>query len=145
MRRYLALLLILGALVGGAAGFAAPGAQTSIRTSSRGVAANRAPIAPGLTFMTPSLHTQSASVTALYAGDDGADPGEIIAKRIVVTGDVDGGYYRSCVKNEVSVPNAPTLLQLLLPSFVLAINMNTYHTRNRAAEYHDRRADSASS
>ena len=108
MRRYLALLLLLlGALVGGAAGFAAPGAQTSIRTSSRGgVAADRAPIAPGLTFMTPSLHTQSASVTALYAGDDGADPGEIIAKRIVVTGDVDGGYYRSCVKNEVSVPNA---------------------------------------
>ena len=105
MHRYLALLLTLGALVGGAAGFAAPGAQTSIRTSSRGVAANRAPIAPGLTFMTPSLHTQSASVTALYAGDDGADPGEIIAKRIVVTGDVDGGYYRSCVKNEVSAPS----------------------------------------
>lgn len=32
---------------------------------------------------------------------DGKDPDEIIATRIVVTGDVNGGYYRSCVKNEV--------------------------------------------
>ncbi|KAL3827617.1 hypothetical protein ACHAXA_000490 [Cyclostephanos tholiformis] len=40
-------------------------------------------------------------------GDDyyealGVDPSEIIARRIVVTGDVNGGYYRSCVKNEAS-------------------------------------------
>lgn len=32
----------------------------------------------------------------------GIDPNETIARRIVVTGDVDGGYYRSCVKNEAS-------------------------------------------
>lgn len=31
---------------------------------------------------------------------DGKDPDEIIATRIIVTGDVNGGYYRSCVKNE---------------------------------------------
>ncbi len=30
------------------------------------------------------------------------DANEIIARRIIVVGDVDGGYYRSCVKNEVS-------------------------------------------
>ena len=29
------------------------------------------------------------------------DPSEVIAKRIIVTGDVQGGYYRACVKNEV--------------------------------------------
>lgn len=29
------------------------------------------------------------------------DANEIIARRIIVVGDVDGGYYRSCVKNEV--------------------------------------------
>jgi hypothetical protein len=29
------------------------------------------------------------------------DADEIIARRIVVTGDVQGGYYRSCVRNEV--------------------------------------------
>ena len=31
----------------------------------------------------------------------GGDPSDIIAKKITVTGDVDGGYFRSCVKNEV--------------------------------------------
>uniref|UniRef100_A0A6V2PX56 Acylphosphatase-like domain-containing protein n=1 Tax=Ditylum brightwellii TaxID=49249 RepID=A0A6V2PX56_9STRA len=30
-----------------------------------------------------------------------ADPNEMVARRIVVTGDVQGGYYRSCVANEV--------------------------------------------
>lgn len=28
--------------------------------------------------------------------------GEIVARRIIVKGDVQGGYYRSCVLNEVS-------------------------------------------
>ena len=35
------------------------------------------------------------------AGGGGGDPSDIIAKKITVTGDVDGGYFRSCVKNEV--------------------------------------------
>jgi hypothetical protein len=30
-----------------------------------------------------------------------ADESEVIARRIIVTGDVQGGYYRSCVLNEV--------------------------------------------
>jgi hypothetical protein len=30
------------------------------------------------------------------------DPDDIVARRIIVQGDVQGGYYRSCVKNEVS-------------------------------------------
>jgi hypothetical protein len=34
-------------------------------------------------------------------GGGGGDPSDIIAKKIIVTGDVDGGYFRSCVKNEV--------------------------------------------
>lgn len=45
-----------------------------------------------------SLLTMGASSND--AGE-GADPNETIARRIVVTGDVAGGYYRSCVKNEV--------------------------------------------
>ena len=50
-------------------------------------------------------------VTALHAegGDDSAaaaaDENDVIARRIVVTGDVDGGYYRSCIKNEVRFPH----------------------------------------
>ena len=46
--------------------------------------------------------TSSYSTTSLYATSDGADQAELIARRIVVVGDVNGGYYRSCVKNEGS-------------------------------------------
>ena len=31
-----------------------------------------------------------------------SDPNEIVARRITVKGDVQGGYYRACVNNEVS-------------------------------------------
>lgn len=47
--------------------------------------------------VTPSPLAASSSAA------DGADPSDIVARKIVVCGDVDGGYYRSCVKNEVSV------------------------------------------
>ena len=42
-----------------------------------------------------------STLLAATATDGEKDPNEIIATRIVVTGDVNGGYYRSCVKNEV--------------------------------------------
>lgn len=32
------------------------------------------------------------------------DPNETVARRIIVTGDVNGGYYRTCVINEVCIP-----------------------------------------
>ena len=44
----------------------------------------------------PSARYATASTT-----EGGGDPSEVIARKIVVCGDVDGGYYRSCVKNEV--------------------------------------------
>ena len=36
------------------------------------------------------------------AADDssGGDPNEIVGKRIIVTGDVNGGYLRTCISNE---------------------------------------------
>eukprot|EP00986_Skeletonema_menzelii_P014835 scaffold10375_cov123-Skeletonema_menzelii.AAC.7 len=43
---------------------------------------------------TTTRHAASSSSSA------GGDPNEIIARKIIVCGDVDGGYYRSCVKNE---------------------------------------------
>ena len=47
--------------------------------------------------------TSHSTTTSLYAtSDGGADQAELIARRIVVVGDVNGGYYRSCVKNEGS-------------------------------------------
>ena len=46
--------------------------------------------------------------SAAGAGGGGGDPSDIIAKKITVTGDVDGGYFRSCVKNEVRKALLPT-------------------------------------
>lgn len=37
----------------------------------------------------------------LYSATSEANPNEIVARRIIVTGNVQGGYYRSCVLNEV--------------------------------------------
>ena len=46
---------------------------------------------------------QQTTQHVLRATDGGEDPNEIIARRIIVKGDVQGGYYRSCVNNEVSL------------------------------------------
>lgn len=42
---------------------------------------------------------------------------EIVARRIIVKGDVQGGYYRSCVLNEVRGLSVPTVIgsRLSLP------------------------------
>lgn len=57
-------------------------------------------------FMTQSSAVDRVTMlssTAETSGSDKAttDPTELIAKRIVVEGDVQGGYFRSCVLNEV--------------------------------------------
>ena len=43
----------------------------------------------------------SQSTTLQFLAPENAED-DIVAKRIVVKGDVQGGYYRSCVLNEVS-------------------------------------------
>lgn len=51
-------------------------------------------------------HTNNWSVKSLAAAttaSDTVDADEVVARRIVVVGDVHGGYYRSCVRNEVFV------------------------------------------
>ena len=60
--------------------------------------------AHGFVTQTSSIDRVSMlSSTAEASGSDKAtaDPTELIAKRIVVEGDVQGGYFRSCVLNEV--------------------------------------------
>lgn len=47
-----------------------------------------------------SLNGQ-VGATELKFADSNIDQNEIIAKRIIVKGNVQGGYYRSCVLNEV--------------------------------------------
>lgn len=40
--------------------------------------------------------------TSLFLADGSSEDADIVARRITVKGDVQGGYYRSCVANEVS-------------------------------------------
>mmetsp|Transcript_9949 Transcript_9949/g.24824 ORF Transcript_9949/g.24824 Transcript_9949/m.24824 type:complete len:151 (-) Transcript_9949:263-715(-) len=53
-------------------------------------------------FVSPRCPQQSAAFDFSIASEsaDDHDPNDIIARRIIVTGDVQGGYYRSCVRNE---------------------------------------------
>ena len=53
-------------------------------------------------FVSPRLQSQSASDfrIAAAAAEGENDPNDIVARRIIVEGDVQGGYYRSCVRNE---------------------------------------------
>jgi len=52
---------------------------------------------------------QDASATSSDAADQ-HDGNELVARRIVVTGDVQGGYYRSCVLNEVGATSLSDLM-----------------------------------
>ncbi len=45
----------------------------------------------------------SSSSSSADGEDDDNDPDDVIARRIIVKGDVQGGYYRSCVLNEVKI------------------------------------------
>lgn len=51
-------------------------------------------------FVSPKCPSQPAFSTRILAESTDVDPNEIVARRIVVEGDVQGGYYRSCVRNE---------------------------------------------
>jgi len=50
------------------------------------------------------LSTELAATTeeATESVVESGEKDELIARRIIVEGDVQGGYYRSCVRNEVS-------------------------------------------
>mmetsp|Transcript_30419 Transcript_30419/g.50201 ORF Transcript_30419/g.50201 Transcript_30419/m.50201 type:complete len:144 (+) Transcript_30419:214-645(+) len=48
----------------------------------------------------PSLTPLRRVATNL--ADGAVDDADLVARRIIVIGDVQGGYYRSCVKNEAS-------------------------------------------
>lgn len=59
-------------------------------------------------------------------GTKEGDPSEVIAKRIVVTGDVQGGYYRACVKNEVRGENSKLRHMLASSQIVLPRCFNVF-------------------
>jgi hypothetical protein len=61
-------------------------------------------ISPSASGQSPASGQHQQRVTELHVSESsGGDSSEVIARKIIVTGDVDGGYYRSCVKNEVCV------------------------------------------
>mmetsp|Transcript_30601 Transcript_30601/g.52377 ORF Transcript_30601/g.52377 Transcript_30601/m.52377 type:complete len:158 (-) Transcript_30601:312-785(-) len=68
----------------------------SIASSTFGFTAN--PSQKNQRLTPPSAARYATASTT----EGGGDPSEVIARKIVVCGDVDGGYYRSCVKNEGS-------------------------------------------
>ena len=96
-------LLITAFLSVGAFGFTAPHQSTLVQSTARSSATLIGPYNADTAsssfpkFATVALHAEAA------ADASAADPSEVIARRIIVVGDVDGGYYRSCVKNEVRV------------------------------------------
>lgn len=51
-------------------------------------------------FVSPRCPTQPAFSSQIAAEASDSDPNDIIARRVIVEGDVQGGYYRSCVRNE---------------------------------------------
>lgn len=52
---------------------------------------------------TTSLSTPMMPTTSsLFAENGASSDDDIVGRRIIVKGDVNGGYYRSCVLNEVS-------------------------------------------
>ena len=46
--------------------------------------------------------TTNRFTTSIYAASSDVDPQEVIGKTITVKGAVNGGYVRTCIKNEVS-------------------------------------------
>lgn len=59
----------------------------------------------GVQAFAPSLALSSPcrAETTIFATDDApTDPQEVIGKTIKVVGDVNGGYVRTCIKNEAS-------------------------------------------
>ena len=51
--------------------------------------------------MAAAAETRQCLTLGMAADDSsGADPNEIVGKRIIVTGDVNGGYLRTCISNE---------------------------------------------
>lgn len=54
----------------------------------------------------PPLSQSSISTISTSLADGSGEPSDMVARRIIVTGDVHGGYYRSCVKNEVSISSS---------------------------------------
>ena len=64
-----------------------------------------------VTAFVPITRT-SLPPTLLRAEASSVDPNEVVARRIIVSGDVQGGYYRSCVQNEVGCALCNCLLDM---------------------------------
>lgn len=51
----------------------------------------------------PTVRNAEGGVTSRTSDVEQHDPNETVARRIIVTGDVNGGYYRIRVVNEVCI------------------------------------------
>ena len=82
----LMIVAFLAMLVSGSAGFSAFVSQSS-RFNSRQVTST--------TFLEANADDSSSN--------NSNDPAQIVGRRIIVKGDVNGGYVRTCIQNEVSL------------------------------------------
>lgn len=73
-------------------------------------------------------HSSQQQLLTLSAasGPNSADADEVIARRIVVTGDVQGGYYRSCVRNEVRSAFVKSLFHANKSKNLTTFHVHTY-------------------
>ena len=74
--------------------------------------------------------TSSYGVVPLFSsngsGDASSDPTEIIARKIVVTGDVQGGYLRACILNEVRKESNWCIVRGKSACFDVTVNTMTH-------------------
>ena len=108
--KYLTLLMgILSASHIAAFGFTSSPSPATATATHRSLLSASSARSIGAFTAVNRAHATKASIrskSALKAEEEGAsaaaaDPNDLIARRLFVVGDVSGGYYRSCVKNEV--------------------------------------------
>lgn len=73
-----------------------------------------APTPTNLSLTIGSSFEKLPTTTSLSSEEsDFNDPEQIVGKKIIVKGDVNGGYVRTCIRNEVSICKNDTTVYLL--------------------------------
>ena len=85
---------------------------------------------PHLVLCSKSINGGEDSRSEDVNRNDQSMTNEIVARRIIVKGDVQGGYYRSCVLNEVCSSYIYIYIHKQLKSFLTEAVLNVYTNTN---------------
>ena len=99
--------------------------------SSSPVSAFTSIASPPVTRQISTLLCAETTSSATEAASSNKDPNELVARRITVVGDVQGGYYRACVKNEVRLSKMTTRMicytcPVLILSFLFLLQASRF-------------------